>query len=576
MAININLYPPIVDTYIPAFLLDSEDENKNICRVYFSLSPYNNLEDIAHAQVTVRNQYTNLTVLDSTKYPSEIKLTQIYEDSTRETDDKYYIEIVKTDIQGGAFGINQYYKVQIRFTSKDATSISLTTPQAIDSWLTENLLLFSEWSTVCLIRGISEPVMTLESREQNWSLTNPIVYGKLIFTNEEETDRLKSYIVRLYNEGGDLLSESDILYTNNYNEPNSFEYTLKYNFEPGTYGIRVDFTTLNLYSDIQTITFTVTAPSAEDPGVTIAAAPDSENGRIVLEIEKTQDNIFTGTLVIRRSSSKDNFLFWEDILTLEYNGVATIKEVFNDTTIESGVWYKYYIQKIDENKNRGAAVILEKPVMTIFDNMFLTTKDRQLKIKFNPTLNSFKRTIQETRTDTLGSQYPFVRRNGYANYAQFPIGGLISFQMDEEDLFTSLEELFGENLYLYTEYNNQYKIAKENDVLYEKRFRDKILEFLYNGKPKLFRSATEGNFLVQVMDISLSPNPTLGRKIWSFSATAYEIADSTIENYQKYDILPAKDSFAYAKNSPLISPIIGSLMDTIDQPEDIEDSVSGN
>ena len=55
-----------------------------------------------------------------------------------------------------------------------------------------------------------------------------------------------------------------------------------------------------------------------------------------------------------------------------------------------------------------------------------------------------------------------------------------------------------------------------------------------------------------------------------------ETIDGEIENYQKYDILPTKDSFVYAKNSPLISPIIGSLMDTIDQPEDIEDSVSGS
>ena len=32
MAININLYPPIVNTYMPAFLVD------DVCRVYFSLS----------------------------------------------------------------------------------------------------------------------------------------------------------------------------------------------------------------------------------------------------------------------------------------------------------------------------------------------------------------------------------------------------------------------------------------------------------------------------------------------------------------------------------------------------------
>ncbi len=42
-AIN-NLYPPIVDTYMPAFLINSENAEKNICRVYFSLSLFNTQE----------------------------------------------------------------------------------------------------------------------------------------------------------------------------------------------------------------------------------------------------------------------------------------------------------------------------------------------------------------------------------------------------------------------------------------------------------------------------------------------------------------------------------------------------
>lgn len=179
--------------------------------------------------------------------------------------------------------------------------------------------------------------------------------------------------------------------------------------------------------------------------------------------------------------------------------------------------------------------------MIIFDDMFLTTKNRQLKIKFNPTVSSFKRTIQESRTDTLGSQFPFIRRNGHANYAQFPIGGLISFQIDESELFTSLEELFGEHLYLYTSHNDKQRITEANDIVYEKLFKDKVIEFLYDEHPKLFRSATEGNFIVKVMDASFSPNATLGRRIVSFTATAYEIAECNIDNFKKYNILEGND-----------------------------------
>ena len=72
--------------------------------------------------------------------------------------------------------------------------------------------------------------------------------------------------------------------------------------------------------------------------------------------------------------------------------------------------------------------------------------------------------------------------------------------------------------------------------MYEKFFRDKVTDFLYDGKIKLFRSPTEGNMLVRLMDISLSPNQQLGRLVYSFSATVYEIDKPTFENYLKYGI----------------------------------------
>ena len=546
MAVNINLYPPIVDTYVPAFLVDSGTE-KDICRIYFTLSQFNTMGDIANVQITVRSQYTNLSVLNKIKYPSEIMLTSIQEDITRNSDDRYYIEINKTDIQGGQFEINQYYKVQMRFTHVDAAEVSLTTPQAIDGWLAANINQFSEWSTVCLIRGISTPQLavsgfTIEGGNISWANSNPIIYGTMTFANEEETEKIKSYQIKLFNENEVLLTDSGLQYISANNNPNSFIYTLPYNFIAGqTYKLTIECTTLNLYSTLTSYEFAVAAEEQEILDMSFGAEADEENGRIILTIKKSGvSEGFTGDVILRRASSKSNFTIWEDLKTYSYNGENNIKEVFNDTTIESGIWYKYYIQK--RGTGTAASVkYIKTPLMVIFDDMFLTTKDKQLKIRFNPTLSSFKRTIQESRTDTLGSQYPFIRRNGYMNYAQFPIGGLISFQIDEDDLFTSLEELFGDNLKLYTPYNEKRRITEANDIVYEKLFKDKVIEFLYSDQPKLFRSATEGNFLVKVMDASFSPNATLGRRIVSFTATAYEIAECNIDNFKKYGILEGND-----------------------------------
>ena len=542
MAININLYPPIVDTYVPAFLVDSGTD-KDICRIYFTLSKFNTINNIKNVQIKVRNQYTNLSVLDKSKYPSEIILTSIQEDTNRTSDDRYYIELNKTDIQGGKFEINQYYKVQMRFTHVDAAEVSLTTPQAIDGWLAANINLFSEWSTVCLIRGISTPQLavsgfTIENGEISWANYNPIIYGTLSFKSEEETEKLKSYQIKLYDKNNNLLTDSGIQYTNT----NNFSYGLNYNFVAGTaYKFTIECTTMNLYSAIATYEFKTAIEESEILDFTFIANADEDNGRIILTIKKSNiTDGFTGELVLRRTSNKTNFTIWEDLKTYKYTGATAIKETFNDMTIESGVWYKYYLQK-RSNGVAASTKYIRTPIMVIFDDMFLTTKDRQLKIKFNPTVSSFKRTIQESRTDTVGSQFPFVRINGNANYAQFPIGGLISFQIDESNLFTSIEELFGKHLYLYTDYNNNHKITEANNIVYEKLFKDKVIEFLYSEQPKLFRSATEGNFIVKIMDVSFSPNATLGRRIVSFTATAYEVAECNIDNFKKYDILEGKD-----------------------------------
>nr|DAZ72814.1 MAG TPA: hypothetical protein [Caudoviricetes sp.] len=59
--------------------------------------------------------------------------------------------------------------------------------------------------------------------------------------------------------------------------------------------------------------------------------------------------------------------------------------------------------------------------------MFLTDGEKQLKIKYEPKVSSFKDTILESKTDTIGGQYPFFFRNGQVRYKEIPISGLISY-----------------------------------------------------------------------------------------------------------------------------------------------------
>jgi hypothetical protein len=170
-----------------------------------------------------------------------------------------------------------------------------------------------------------------------------------------------------------------------------------------------------------------------------------------------------------------------------------------------------------------------------------------LRIAFNPKVSSFKTFLQETKSDTIGGSYPFFYRNGNIAYKEFPISGLISIHMDDNFEFfgekkvnqlLNLEDGFSNPKRPELSYNPagltsiNTSLTIEN-ITIEREFKTMVLDWLNNGKPKLFRSPTEGNFLVRLMNISLSPNDTLGRMLHTFSATAYEIGKSEVRSLLK-------------------------------------------
>ena len=119
MAINRNFYPPVINTYMPAFpiIKDSMGKESATIRIYFALSPYNTFEQVSeYVQVIVRNQYTNQSLLNSINGIKVIDTLKI--DTSISGSDKYYIELTQDDFISDTFEINQYMKAQIRFTKK--------------------------------------------------------------------------------------------------------------------------------------------------------------------------------------------------------------------------------------------------------------------------------------------------------------------------------------------------------------------------------------------------------------------------------------------------------------------------
>lgn len=552
-----NLYPPIVETYMPAFLRTQS------CQVYFSLSPYNNFEDIKYAQVSIVYQNSNLSALSSVYYPNEIKVCDIYEDATvTNSNNKYYISLSPLDIEQGVFAENTYYKVQIRFTSKEATTLSshpnsnLKAYKDTADWLLQNRDYFSEWSTVCLIRGITKPELKMAdyiSPTKPFQSRSLRIIGTLGYPEDSyEQETLRSYQLFLKKDGK-IIEKTEIIYTNVLN-PNEINYTLKTLLEKNSnYTLIVKYITKNLYENQENFPINTTGEGIDfkDLQLTVSINEELDAANISINFNNfEQEN--GDALWIKRASVRDNFQTWEYVHQLLNDKYKQIKYSWNDFSIESGIWYKYALE-VTKASQVIDMVICDEPVLTVLDNIYLMRNYRQLNIQFNPQISSYQRAVSDTVTTTLGSKYPFISRNGNAAYRQFSISGLISSHMDDNSIFTSKDEIYQLNKDLYTTFNKEHNISEYRDYQYEYHFREKVLDFLYNEQAKLFRSPTEGNILVKLTNITLTPNQTLGRLLYSFSATAVEIDECTSENLMKYGVVKkANDSEIFQEASLLI------------------------
>ena len=72
---SINLYPPIIDTYMPAYLNPIVDQCQK-CRIYFALSSMNTADEILYVQLSLINQKTNQSALNPILYPNGIKMVK--------------------------------------------------------------------------------------------------------------------------------------------------------------------------------------------------------------------------------------------------------------------------------------------------------------------------------------------------------------------------------------------------------------------------------------------------------------------------------------------------------------------
>lgn len=556
----ISIYPPTLQSTQPAFLATTPDYE-----IKYTLQKVTSAETIKHIQIRVVEQRSNSSIVNTSKYPDNIIYKNV--DLTKEAS-PYGIKILTSDLRK-PWSPGVCYKIQLRFGSTSFPSDL----SAFAAWKKEqiNNQTFSEWSTVMVIKAIAQPEVYIEnagtlrtdviaSKQTEASLT-PLFVGDYIDNASEEP--LEKYKFDLYDETGKTLIESSdwiqavsgkncshrfkTMLTNNESYRVYFSIVTRNGYETRTY---YDFQAIKVYLE----SLTDVSIRVDDADVFCR-----ENG--CMRIYLTAKNPLTGCYVLTRTSEESNYQVYEDLKYFNY-----FEEEFSDTLlyidyiIESGIKYKYAFQYQNSQGLRSAP--LQEDGMTVpsrsvdFEYSYIYRDGVQLRLKFNQKLSSFKHTTLASKQDTLGDQFPHLSKNGYAYYAEFPISGLISFQMDEDQTFFTLKT---DGYY----YNNELVIPADkfsvstatrgdesipsylpidssitdNNIFVERKFREKAEQFLNDFTYKLYKSPTEGNIVIGLINLSMTPNASLGRMIFEFSATAYEVLENTIDDLNEVGII---------------------------------------
>lgn len=440
-------------------------------------------------------------------------------------------------ITSGTLLIGQYYKIQLAYKSKAGAE--------------------GFWSTVATFKYTKATTPTILTLQGSGVINTNIYEYTGQYTNEDDpSEKVYSYWFNIYELGKDtpIITSGELLHNSSTDTSSTFStdtWTTRW-VSDGDYTIEYNVRTINgleLSSTKYRITDNQTVDSDILRYYDFVARNNADGGYVELTIEpnnaegSNDHKYINGQFILLRASSEDNFQSWYQLteFILANWDSSTRRYLCRDYCVSQGVTYIYALQAFNA-QNIYSKRIEAEPLFVDFEDMYLSDGERQLRVRFNPKVTSFKNTILESKMDTIGGKYPFFFRNGNVKYKEFPISGLISTLTDENGDFMSGLQIV-EPLRVLSEADAATSFAdpltslSAENFRREREFKTEVLEWLTNGKPKLFRSPGEGSFLVRLMNTSLSPNDTLSRMLHTFSCTAYEIADCTFENLREYGML---------------------------------------
>lgn len=369
--------------------------------------------------------------------------------------------------------------------------------------------MMSPWSNVQVTYFSKiKPVMELTAKLREDGIPNTFIISQTSNANVSDRIAKAQFILK---QGSKIISSSSWC---NIVEDNAISWCppINLDFYSGNIQCECTWVTELGYGETKTSTFSNNPQLNQDSSKSLMVS--SHDGYNTI----TMNYADTGTL-LRRAPNEDTQVI--------YTKTSPAQATWDDFTIDSNRIYTYEFQTNFLYWN-SEAIYNSNEFIQLLDVTGILT------IKFNPQVTGLKRTITDATLTPLGSAYPIVRRNGATQYQQFSLGGLISYE-------TELAESRAIKTYSIArglDFNPTGLSDGDKEFYNERIFRERVLDFLYNDNVKLLKSPTEGNMLVRLTNVSLTPNQQLGNMIYSFTTQCIEVAPATEENCNRFAVRP--------------------------------------
>lgn len=521
------LYPPSIAGTLPSFYKNKDENGTTYLVVPFSANKTVNQNKIIGYSLRIKTANTDIIygILEQ-KTPSHWS-----QDISNP-----WVEFQIPDTILNRLTIGSFYKVQLAYIG--TTQIGY-------------------YSSVGVIKYTAEPSVHISDfslDKINISQTEYIgIYENIL----DPSEKVYQYKFNLYTRDNTLLNTTNWKIHNSYADEaiaSSIDHWLMpYTLQPNIiYKINYEIiTNNNLHFTSPSYLIMDAEQISPEIKVILGAELDYDNACINLSLtgEKMKDgseHVIIGQFLLSRASSLDNFSSWFTISDFQMSGERPSSFIMKDFTIEHGVTYIYSLQQYNNNHIYSSRFLTDK-IEAAFEDIFLYDGEKQLKIRFNPKVTSFKTVYQESKKNTLGSKYPYIFRNGITAYKEFQISGLLSYLMDNDKHFVSKEELFLSHV------SRDSTDITDKNVLAERLFKLKVMDWLGNGEAKLFKSPQEGNYIIRLMNTSLSPIDSVSRMLHTFNSQAVEVADYTTDNLFAFNFIQINQVSSYQMRWETIS-----------------------